>query len=287
MVFSTISNDMRIREMNERLKELVTKNSDFKFILIDDKNKEVPAHMLKIASNSLELTTMIYGLDSKMTPLTEIKVDGISSDDFIEIVRYMYEDYANINENNVYNVLTKSTYFGIKGLEKNCIEFISKNLNVSNIFVAYTFFCTHHGYYDIKLFCEKSIQSYGTKAFSTNGFLEIPLHILREILKFHTIKCPEKDVFKFTLLWAANQCALQKIAPSAANKRKVLNGAEKLVRYCTLPLCEFRECLNVDKEFFSPDEIQSIEKEINENTYSFNQRLFYDIIGKLNSVKKN
>ena len=270
--------------MNKRFEYLVGNSfrSDFKFILVDDDFKEIPAHIIIIISASVELKKMILGypFSTENSTTNQMEVDGISSDAFMEILRYIYADSSNIDEYNVYEILTKSNYFGIVGLEGLCIQFLTANLNTNNVCFMFSYFFSFIDYAHMLEKCQTKIQSDGISAFKLDSFVDIPLQVLKKILSFDIIRCAEKDLFELTLQWAAHECSKQNIPSSVENKRKVLNGAEDLLRFSALTLGEFQECLEVDEEFFTPKEIAVIEKNIMSGTRTHAKRLFREYKGK-------
>ena len=266
-----------VDEVNKRLQLLTTTDSDFKFILTDDDYKEVPAHKHKIASASPELKNMIFGLDTKNdTPLNQLEVDGISYDAFMEIISYIYDDCFSFNKEYVYEVLTKSNYFGIVELEKLCIAAVTMSLDENNVCLAFAYFSSLFGYSypDMLKFCQKELEFYGIKALRTDAFLEIPLDVLRKIVLLDVIQCPEIDLFEQAIRWAENQCVKQSISPRTENKRKMLKGVDRLFRFNTLTLSEFYACIALDIDFYKLDEILTIQKEIIAGTSRLTKRLF-------------
>ncbi len=267
--------------LSSRLEHLVGNKfgSDFTFIVVEDDNVEIPAHKVIVALASPVLEKIVYGNET-FSPADSIKVDDISKESFMQILRYIYTDKINLNDDNVFEILQKSNYFGLPGIEKECFKYVERHLNVSTVPWIY-----HQLFYtapSCKLLssCRQYIRIQPLQFFASEYFEKISVDELKSIIEMDPINCSELDLFQAVIKLSRAQCVATGIELSGANQRRIVDGIEKLLRLETLSEIEFDKCLDIQNDFYSPTEIERIRIEIRKPVPTIIKRKRYTYDGK-------
>lgn len=267
--------------LNARLELLVGNrlHSDFTFILEDEDNVEVPAHKLILFLASPVLDRIVYGSDA-FTPTNVNKVNGISKKSFMEILRYIYTDEITIDEDNVFEVFHKANYFGLPAIEKICFSYLRENLNTTTVPWIY-----HHLFHtssspELLKKCLQFIRIEPMSCFSAEEFPSLSIDAFKSILQMDAINCTEVNLFEAVINLAKAHCIVNGLEPTGTNQRKVLDGADNLLRLDSLTESEFDECLSIQPDFFSSNEIERIRNSIRNPTLSARRRKWYTYQGK-------
>ncbi|XP_037037066.1 uncharacterized protein LOC119074858 [Bradysia coprophila] len=248
--------------LSARLENLVGNKyrSDFTFIIEDD-NVEIPAHKLIVALASPVLERIMYGNET-FRAADSIKVDAISKESFMQILHYIYTDRIHINDDNVFEILHKSNYFGLPGIEIKCLEHLEESLDASTVPWIY-----HQLFYvfpTCKLLrkCLQYIRIQPLQFFASEYFEKISVDELKSILQMDAINCTEVDLFEAVIKLSRAHCAAIGLEPTGPNQRKVLDGVEKFLRLQSLSEVEFDKCLEIQSDFYSSTEIERIRADI-------------------------
>lgn len=270
--------------LSTRLEQLVgnSLHSDVTFIIEDD-NVEIPAHKLIISLASPVIDIIVYGNDSFIST-NIIKVDGISKESFMEILRYIYTDNLNITEDNIVEVLYKANYFGLTAIERKCYDYITKNLNESTVPKIF-----HHLFHissppELLKKCIQYIRIEPLVFFAAKEFPSLTITAFKVILQMNAINCTEVDLFKALIKLARSCCIMEDLHPTRANLRKVLDGAENLLRMDSVTAAEFDNCLAIAPDFFTSKEIEQIHQKISNPMLSQRRRKWYTYQGELNRL---
>lgn len=271
--------------LSARLEHLVGNKfgSDFTFIIEDDDNAEIPAHKLIVALASPVLNRIVYGNDT-FKPADTLKVDGISKESFIEILRYIYTDNINVNDDNVFEILNHSNYFGLPGIETKCFEYLDNNLNAST--VPWIYHQLFYAFSSSKILtkCLQYIQIQPMKFFTSQYFLKISVDELKSILRMDTINCTEVDLFDAMVKLSRAHCTANGLEVTSANQRKMLDGSENLLRLGSVTERELNDCLEIQKDFFTSSEIERIRADIKNPVSTVVKRKWHTYQGKLSQV---
>lgn len=262
--------------LSARLEHLIGNrlHSDFTFI-IEDENVEIPAHKLIIASASPVLDRIAYGSET-FSSKDFTRVDGISKESFIEILRYMYTDSININDESVFEILNKANYFGLPAVETKCLKYLRENLNSSTVPWIYHQLHTYSTA-DLLKKCLQYIRIEPMSFFTAEEFPNISIDAFKSIIQMDAINCTELDIFEAMIKLANAHCVANSLEPSGVNQRRMLDGAEKLLRLKTLTSCEFDKFLTLQPDFFSSNEIKGIRADIDN---CIQRRKWYTYQGK-------
>lgn len=245
--------------LSARLEHLVGNKlrSDFTFIIVEDDNAEIPAHKLIVGLSSPVLDRIVYGNDT-FAPADTLQVYGISKESFMEILKHIYTDNVDLNDDNVFEILNTSNYFGLTGIEVKCFKYLDQHLNVSN--VPWIYHQLFHAFpsSNILMKCLQYIRIQPKKFFTSEYFEKITVDELKSILRLDAINCTELDLFEAMIKLSRALCAANGLEVIGPNQRKVLEGAETLLRMQSLTENEFNGILAIQKDFFTSNEIERI-----------------------------
>ncbi|XP_037031458.1 uncharacterized protein LOC119070979 isoform X2 [Bradysia coprophila] len=261
-VMDASSIDIKYNEtLSARLEHLVgnTFCSDLLFV-INETKEEIPAHKLIVALASPVLHKIVFGNET-FPPSDIITVDGISRENFMEILLYIYTDRINLNEENVIDIFQKSNYFGLTGIESQCLEYLEMHLCVSTVPWIY-----HQLFYsaatDLLNKCLQYIRIQPLEFFASEDFEKISIDELKSVFKLDAIDCTEVDLFDAMIRLSRAHCVATGREITAENQREILNGTEKLLRLESLTEKEFDKCLAIQRDFYFTAEVDRIRADI-------------------------
>ncbi|XP_037031459.1 uncharacterized protein LOC119070981 [Bradysia coprophila] len=261
-VMDASSIDIKYNEtLSARLKHLVGNKicSDLLFV-IEDTNEEIPAHKLIVALASPVLHKIVFGNET-FPPSDIITVDGISRENFMEILLYIYTDRISLSEDNVIDIFQKSNYFGLTGIESKCLQYFDENLSVSTVpWIFHQLFFSASS--DLLNKCKQYIRFQPLKFFASEDFETISIDELKSVFKLDAINCTEVDLFEAMIRLSRAHCAAAGLEITAENQRKILDGTEKLLRLESLTEEEFDKCLAIQRDFYFTAEVDRIRADI-------------------------
>lgn len=253
--------------------------SDFTFIIEDD-NAEIPAHKLIIALASPVLDRIVYGRTDTFTTTDNVRVGGISKESFMELLHFIYTDTLNLDDDNVFEILHKSHYFALSGIEMKCFEYLEKRLNVISVpWIYHQLFHTFPSSQVLRK-CLQYIRIMPLSFFASEYFDQISVDELKSILQMNAMNCTEVDLFRAMIKLSIAHCAAVGLEQIVANQRKVLDGAEQLLRLESLNESEFDECLGIQEDFYSTKDIAIIRAGIRRASPAVVKRKWYTYDGK-------
>lgn len=263
--------------LSERLQHLFDNpiHSDLTFVVEED-DCSIPAHKLIVALASPVLDRMVYGGDG-FSPMDIVRVDATSSESFKEILRFIYTDKIDIHDENVFEILRKANYFGLTDIESKCLLYLDERLNSLSVTWIY-----HQLFHSLSLshaLLEKCLQYIRIEPltfFASKYFDRISVDVFKSILEMDAMNCTEIDLFQAMIELSRAHCTNSGIEVTAANQRTVLEGAEKLLRLETLTEWEFdHECLEIQRDFYSREEIEKIRTDIRDPLPTVAKRKWY------------
>lgn len=231
--------------------------SDFKFIISDDCNVEIPAHKFIVGAGSLVLDHIVYGTDG-LTSADSTVVDSISASAFTELLRFLYTDDADITSDNAVEIMIKANYYDIQQLEMLCVTVLLDSIDRDHCCSIYSRLFAYFSYTEVVKRCLKFIQFAPDAIFKNDEFGDLSTDALKEIIKFDSINCTELQLFRACKDWAAIQCERQKLPVNVANLRQFLDGVLPLLRFGTMSPKDFAICQEVAPDFWTPSELKNI-----------------------------
>jgi len=205
----------------------------------DDPKKSkmaIPAHKMVLSICSPVFFAMFCG---KMAE----KLDSLDLPDceyvgVLEMLRYMYSEKTELNQNNVMQVLYVAKKFQVNSLVDGCIKFLQENLNTRNVFSV----LSHAQQYDERILvdhCWEVIDREAEKALKSEEFTAIERSLLEEVVSRDSLTIREVELFHAVNLWATKECQRQGLSPDGITKRKILG--ESIVKGIRFPVMTEKE----------------------------------------------
>ena len=180
----------------------------------------------------------------------------------LEVLRYMYIGEAELNENNVIQVLYVAKKYIVKSLADECVQFLQRKLDPENVFCV----LSHAEQYDEKVLvdqCWEMIDRETEEAMKSEGFAKIERSLLEAVVKRDTLTIRELELFKAVDHWATKECKGQGLTTDGSVKRCILG--EIIVKEIRFPVMEEEEFADVvpDSEILIEQELVNIMQHFN------------------------
>ena len=220
--------------------------SDVKFVMRNtskDEAKEkctervtIPAHKYVLAISSPVFFAMFYGDLAETTDTIELS--DCDSEGFLELLRYMYCDEAELTGSNVMQVLYLANKFIVPSLVTKCTEFLEQNLDATNVLAVLT---------EAKRFSEARLVSQcwlvvdeqASEVVKSQPFATLDRELLSEVVERDSLVVTEVDLFQAVNRWAVEKCHRRGLEGSGKEKREVLGPVLELIRFPLMTMKEF------------------------------------------------
>ena len=260
-VNSTIEERIRFLFNNDLL-------SDVKFV-VRGTNREseskrrkqvIPAHKFVLAISSPVFEAMFYGELAETGDTIELP--DCEHDSLLELFRFIYSDFVELNESNVKGVLYLAKKYMVPSLADKCIKYLQTELDSSNVFSI----LPHAQKFEEKNLvnqCWKVIDKQTEEAVKSREFVTIERSLLENVVNRDTLNIPEIELFKAVNLWATKRCEEQGLSTDGSEKRRILG--ERIVKGIRFPVMTQHEFADVvlDCKILTPDECFTIVKYLN------------------------
>ena len=282
----------KIATIKER-NELMFNNSllsDIKFAFTDQsgKVKTIPAHKYVLAISSPVFFSMFYSQIAERSDTIEIT--DCDSESFLELLRYIYSDKANLsNCDHALRVWYSAQKYFIPSLVKKCVAYLDKNVGVNDVLDVLS--------YAMK-FEEESLQSTCWKIIDFHAQMivksdsqHLDHDLLVSMFKRDSLRLDgEIELFRSLDRWAQRKCEEGNIEATGENKREVIGeNLFRLVRFPVLKQEDFarevlptnlltkNEIIDIFKQFssvdvetlkFSTEPRQTYSKEIRQSRFT-------------------
>ncbi|XP_044728418.1 BTB/POZ domain-containing protein 2-like, partial [Chrysoperla carnea] len=119
--------------------------SDINFLVGKDNQKQrMSAHKIILCSWSTVFEAMFCG--SLATKSDEIEIPDVEPEAFINLLNFMYYNKVEVNPETVMSTLYAARKYNVLELEKQCVNFLKKNVDSENIF----FLLNQARFYDLR-----------------------------------------------------------------------------------------------------------------------------------------
>jgi len=174
------------RTIRERCKSIFNKEllSDVKFVVRDSQggseSKKIPAHKFVLAISSPVFFAMFYGELAETKD--SVDITDCEYESLLELFRFIYSDEANLNPDNVMQVMYLAKKYMLPSLVDRCSSYLQKNLNASNVFHI---FPAAQKYEEKELLdqCWNVIEKETEEAVKSDGFVSIERSVLGELVR--------------------------------------------------------------------------------------------------------
>jgi len=203
-------------------------------------SKKIPAHKFVLAISSPVFFTMFYGELAVTTDFVEISDCDYES--MLELFRFIYSDEANLNANNVMQLMYLAKKYMLPSLADKCSAYLRENLDASNVFHILPE-AQKYDEKDLLDHCWKVIEKETDEAVKSNSFVTIERPVLEELVEKDSLNIKEVDLFKAVDCWAAKECQKQGLVAEGSEKRRILG--ERIVQEIRFPVMEEKDFAKV------------------------------------------
>ena len=236
--------------------------SDVKFVVRDSRggSRTISAHKFMLAISSPVFFAMFYGKVAEMKDSVEIS--DCEYESLLELFRFIYSDEANLNADNVMQLLYLSKKYMLPTLAEKCSAFLKENLNALNVFHVLPD-AQKYEEKDLVNNCWKLIETQTVQAVKSEGFVTVERSALEELVEKNSLNIKEVELFKAIDFWAEKECKKQGLLAEGSAKRKVLG--ERVVQGIRFPVMEEREFADfvLDSEILTLRETNRLVKYFN------------------------
>ena len=236
--------------------------SDVKFVVRDSRggSKTIPAHKFMLAISSPVFFAMFYGKAAEMKDSVEIS--DCEYESLLELFRFIYSDKANLNADNVMQLLYLSKKYMLPTLAEKCSAFLKENLNALNVFHILPD-AQKYEEKDLMNHCWKMIETQTEEAVKSEGFVTVERSVLEELVEKNSLNIKEVELFKVIDCWAEKECKKQGLVAEGSVKRRVLG--ERVVQGIRFPLMGQTEFADIvlDSEILTLRETNRLVKYFN------------------------
>ena len=232
--------------IKERCKSIFNQEllSDVKFVVRDSQggseSKKIPAHKFVLAISSPVFFAMFYGELAEKKDSVEISDCDYES--LLELLRFIYSDEANLNPDNVMQLMYLAKKYMLPSLADQCSDYIKGNIDTSNVFHVLP---AAQKYEEKGLLdhCWKVIEKETEEAVKSDGFVTIERSVLEELVERDSLNIKEVELFKAVDCWAGKECEKQGLVAEGSDKRRILG--ERIVKGIRFPVMQQREFADV------------------------------------------
>ena len=222
--------------------------SDVKFVVQTSQHGEndskrgkivIPAHKFVLSICSPVFFRMFCGEMAETSD--QIHLPDCEYEGMLELLRYIYTEEVCLNGNNVMQVLYVAEKYLIPCLVRECVEFLKKNLDPSNVFCV----LQHAQQYkkkDLLCQCWYLIDKKTDEALKSSEFMMIEISLLEQLVARNSLNIREVELFKAVDRWAERACVTQKLIVDGPVKRRILGELiVKNLRFPAMSQSDFME----------------------------------------------
>lgn len=245
------------------------------FFYIEQDAVDIAAHRMIVCTASPVFEKFLSGTGT-LPASDRITVSDISAERFREVLRYIYTDEVAIDPDNALDVLRCANYFDLADLEDKCVETVLRTLTIYNVCALYP--QTYQLSARLAAKCVQLIQAKTDWLLDNGELFGMPPAAFSEILKLDQLNVrSEKSVYVALLKWACDRCEALGWTGTAKNRRSAMGDRLALVRFTTMELNEFMECLQLEPTFFSTLEVADISRAIRTRTPAIEVQLLSNV----------
>ncbi|CAL8329315.1 unnamed protein product [Merluccius merluccius] len=198
--------------------------------------KRIPGHKYVLAVGSSVFHAMFYG--ELAEDQEEIRIPDVEPPSFLAMLKYIYCDEMQLCADTVLATLYAAKKYMVPHLARACVSFLESSLSARSACVLLSQSCLFEEP-ELTQRCWEVIDAQAELALRSEGFCDIDVRTLENILRRETLNAKELAVFEAALGWAEAECQRRDLEPSAENRRLVLGKTIYLLRLPSMPLDDF------------------------------------------------
>ncbi|XP_057374297.1 BTB/POZ domain-containing protein 6-B-like isoform X1 [Daphnia carinata] len=196
----------------------------------------IPAHKYVLATGSSVFHAMFFGGLAESE--ARIEVPDVEPAAFLTLLKYLYCDEITLEADTVLSTLYVAKKYIVPHLCRACVLFLETSLTARN---ACLLLSQSRLFEEPELMsrCWEVIDAQAQLALHSEGFTEIDMDTLKQILQRETLNCKESVIFQAALQWAAAECKRRSLEVDSTNCRTVMGDSLFLIRLPTMTLEDF------------------------------------------------
>lgn len=229
--------------------------SDCAFIVEEEEIKtKIPCHKYILGCCSWEFYKLFYLMegDSKVT------VSDVSLNVVKKCLEFIYKETTEIDMEIVWDVLKLGKRFKINNLIEFCEKFLAKNVDEENVFIVFENSAELELGNVVRTVCvdilgRLQLDEYGS-------FFKMSQESIIFFLESDKSNKKEIEIFRLINQWAEHKCKQNKEIVNSTNKIRVLGEAVNKIRFGTMTIEEFTECILYEHCFLTDKQTVDILK---------------------------
>lgn len=199
------------RKLGSNLEAMFGDEFADKFFKCEDSDKEIPAHKCILAASCDKFKASFKKeWDEKVVLIKDAK-----REEFETFIKTFYYVEIAVTIKDIGDILKFALPYFAYDQIKICLPLLITNLTIENVcYMLYqciraTSVCENTDslrfeHDELRKLCELVISENATKVFTTNDFSQCDDTVLSHILKLHSLRCSEMEVFLACVKWAQN-----------------------------------------------------------------------------------
>jgi len=167
-----------------------------------------------------------------------VEITDCEYESLLEFFRFIYSDEANLNPDNVMQLMYLAKEYMLPSLVDRCSAYLQKHLNASNVFHVLSD-AQKYEEKDLLNHCWKVIKKETEEAVKSDGFVTIERSVLEELVEKDSLNIKKVELFKAVDCWAGKECEKQGLVAEGSVKRRFLG--ERIVKGIRFPVMEQKE----------------------------------------------
>lgn len=227
----------------------------FAFSKVGANGKEtriLPAHKDVLVAGSRVFHEKLVGNNEKNM---KVDIEHYSYDEFKEFLQFFYVKTPPINKRYITAVIRLLDKYNMRNCLPHCENTLKTKFKPATICSIYDMATKYKLSAAFVKEIENYIKVYAQEIFKTDKFLNCKLSTLKSILKLDTLICEsELEIFRAAMNWAGVACHRNKKRNDGLNKRKMLAGCFRLIRFTAMSVVMFLELIDEYKDVFKSNE---------------------------------
>ncbi|KAL3858384.1 hypothetical protein ACJMK2_012975 [Sinanodonta woodiana] len=237
------NNDWQSRKsLAECNREMFTREiaADVTF-LVGKQKTEVKAHKYVLISRSCVFHEMLYRPD--YTTPTEITIPDIEPDIFKQVLMFIYCEEITNDLDNVFAVLNVAKKYHIQSLIDTCLDRLKVDMTVYNISIILEN-ARNNNNVELAMKCMAFILGHAKQVFLYSDLSKLSEECMTEIIKSDDLALSEQEIYEGLLKYAVGKCQKDGIEPTTENKKRILGGLLKHVRFPLMDRAYFTDVVS-------------------------------------------
>ena len=224
---------------------MYTESCLIKFLIKDENKAVVTADKFSVARGSQYLANLVHNYRRPIT------VNHISSDSLQKMITFISSKKIVLRMNNVISIMQKAVVFDMNVLEKICINFLEKAINIENVCYFFDQAVKYKNSF-LSNVCARYINENRIYVIHTEKIMEMHVESIQKLIALvDPFEGSDHFLFVYMLTWARRKC--KDHPQSVAALKKTIGDRIELINFNNTTLEQFLNCYDEIKEFFDDE----------------------------------